>query len=158
MGTEQTPELRKLVESVARGERLLLWPPGTWFLIVIIMLLIFSTVTGSGSAISLFASGLSMKNQVLIQFIGMVCMLFFVILPGIMITRGHKAFKYLMVFYSSFIGLSDLFMLMLDVGKYQLPITISLLSAVVTLALIYRPSFIVFCEYFYLLQNIRKQQ
>jgi len=155
METEKTPELKKLVESVAKGERLLLFPPGTWYLIAIIMLLVVSTVAGSGSAISLFASGLPIKNQVLLQFAGMGCVLVFVIIPGIMITRGHKTFKYLMVFYSAFIGLSDLFLLMLDNGKYQFPIALSLLSAVATLSLLYRPSFMVFCEYFYLLKNIR---
>jgi hypothetical protein len=90
MKSSRFTETEALVESVVRGERIVVFPPGLWSVITVIMLLLVSTVILSGLLISIYGVNLEVDKKVYFQFLGLGVVFLFVIVPGLMVFRGQR--------------------------------------------------------------------
>ncbi len=160
MSTPPLSELKALTDSIKAGKRVILLPPGMLVLISIIGLLIAATVTLSGPMISLFAHGLPISIQVGFQFVGMLCIFVFAILPGLMVLHGKPAFTTLSVFYSLLLLLASALMLVLILAgvivsarHFALPLGIAAVTALLALSLLHSSRFALLKEFFRLLRQ-----
>lgn len=126
MKPEQTSEINALVESVVQGERVVVFPPGFWVVIAIIMLYIGSTVMLSGMLIATYGSNIETADKVFLQFLGLVAILIFVIIPGLMVFRGHRRFNLVLKCYGWVLILGNL---LLVFTMFKLPEALSLVLA-----------------------------
>ena len=157
MDKEKHPELQKVAEQIARGQRVVLFPPGGWSLIATIMLLIASTVACGASAISLLAGDFPPQKKAILQLLSLMGIALFVLFPALKVVHGNKLFKTAMVLYSGFLILFDCYLLLTQAGQHQLPIGISLVSALMAVALIQSTPFTLYSEFCSLIRNERKR-
>ena len=78
MKEKRLKELEDLTDSVARGERVILFALGLWAVIATIFLLLFSTVLLSTSLIAIYGSELEVSDKVIYQLIGLFFIFLFV--------------------------------------------------------------------------------
>ena len=150
MNPDELVKINKLVDSVTTGERIVLFPPGLWSIIMTILLLIVSTVTLSGFLISIYGVDLEASSKAAFQFAGMLAVLLFVIIPGLMIFRGKKKSRSVMKAYAWLLVAGNLFLLIV---MTKWPAVLSVLVALLAVYLAGSRWFIGCSEFYFLLKQ-----
>ena len=152
-------ELQQLTDSIVRGERVVLFAPGLWSVILVVFLLLGSTVILLGSLISVCCAELEAPSKAAYQLMGFVALFLFVILPSLLIFRGIKAGRSIMLAYSAvLVGVSICSVLLLKAESHLIPFFLSLVTATVSFFLLKTPSYILCSEFYYLLKTKRKEK
>lgn len=154
MKSNQTSEINALVESVIRGERVVVFPPGFWSVITIIMLNIGSTVMLSGMLIATFVYNLETGDKAIFQFLGLAAIFIFVIIPGLMIFRGYRRVSLLLKGYG-WVLIAGNFLLVFTM--YKLPVALSLIFALLAIYLLGSRWFHNCSEFYFLINQSRKK-
>lgn len=150
-------DLQKITDEVRLGRRVILFPPGQAFFVSVILLNIATfglTVVFVSAALT---SALELSIRANIQFLSVLPVVPLVVFPGIMVTGGKKRFAAILrtsflLYLIAALVLSIRDILFLGSGSlppFALIIGLSLLG----LWLSYRPGFILYCEFFYLLKH-----
>ena len=157
MNENQFTELQKLTDSIVRGERTILFAPGLWSVIAVILLLVVSSVTVSAGLISICCINADAPEKAAFQGLGMGMILVGVILPGLLLFRGVKLARSISLGYSLILVIvSVVGILMADDNKSTQPFYLSLLAAAVAFFLVRSSFYIVCSEFYYLLQSKRR--
>lgn len=150
MKPDELVKIKDLVERVASGDRIILFPPGLWSIIVTIMLLIVSTITLSGFMLFIYGHGLAVSSKAAFRFVGMLAVLLFVIIPGLMIFRGKKKARIVMNAYAWVLLAGNLFLL---VAMTKWPVVFSVLVSFLSVYLLGSRWFIGCTEFYFLLKQ-----
>jgi hypothetical protein len=153
MKSEKLSEIEALVESVVRGERVVIFPPGFWAVIAAIMLFIGSTVMLSGMLISIYGQNIEVGEKVFFQFLGLVAILIFVIIPGLMVFRGHRRISLVLKGYGWILITGNLVLIFI---MFKLPVLLSLVLASFAVYLIGSRWFRNCSEFYFLINQSRK--
>lgn len=150
-------ELRKIADEVRSGRRVILFPPGQAFFVSVILLSIAAFGLTTVFVSAELTSALELSVRANIQFLSVLLVVPLVVFPGIMITRGKKRFSALLrtsflLYLLAALGLIVRDILFRDAGSVPPFVLIVGLSAL-GLWLSYRPGFILYCEFFYLVKR-----
>lgn len=152
-------DLKALTDSIKEGKRVVMIPPGIFSLILLILLLITSTVTFFGSAISIFAADTETSIKASIQLASLVLLFIFVIFPSLMIFSGKKQFSIISLYYAvailfiSCLILAGAFANQVSIQNSLTPLVICIASCVASIFVYKSPSFLLIKEFFYLLKK-----
>ena len=158
-GAAALPELEKIVSEVKSGNRVILFAPGTSSFILGQLIGIAAFVFLIGSLGKLLGSQLTTGTSAMLQ-LGLIlvavgCNVF----PGIMLIRGHKQYRTGLIWISRTLIVLALILISIcswseDFTSTSIkPLIISSVFAFCSDFIYTRPSFIVFCEYFYLMKR-----
>jgi glucose-6-phosphate-specific signal transduction histidine kinase len=150
-------ELQKIADEVRSGRRVILFPPGQALFVGVILLSITAfglTVAFVSAALTL---GFELPVRANIQFFSLFLLIPLIVFPGIMITRGKKRFASLLrvsfliyVTAATVLAIRDIFFL----GSEALPPLLLIIGLSLSgVWLSYRPGFILYCEFFYLVKR-----
>lgn len=155
----QHDTLKDITDSIKRGERVVLFPPGMFSLISLVMILIVTTVLVVSSIIKLFFSDYGFETIAVLQFSGLGITFVFVIFPNLMILSGKKKFSVLCFYYTTgLLVVSSILLLAGFIGIFPIYNTMMPLLSCIALSIvcivIYRSaSYLLVKEFFYLLKN-----
>lgn len=157
MRDKRLKELESLADSVVSGERVILFAPGLWSVVATIFLLLCSTILLSTSLISIYGSEIELSHKAIYQLIGLIFIFLFVILPGLMLFRGHKGFRNINSIYSfSLVLISITNIIWAGSNGHLIPLLISLGAASLGFFLINSPAYKLCSEFYFLLKVKRK--
>lgn len=150
-------ELQKIADEVRSGRRVILFPPGQAFFVSVILLSIAAFGLTTVFVSAALTSALELSVRANIQFFFVLLVVPLVVFPGIMITRGKKRFAALQ--RGSFLlylvaALVLVIREVLFIGAGSLPPFVLIIGlSLLGLWLSYRPGFILYCEFFYLVKR-----
>ncbi len=149
-----------LVEQVATGKRILLFPPGIFvFLSVMTILPIIATVFLGGGSIGWLLINASPGEKAFTQFAIIILDVLLVVGSSLMVAKGKKRYLKVIKYYILFLAsISSIFLAYHSV-IYDTLNSSFMWSAIVssfTLWLMQTPSYLVFVEYMYLLQKRKR--
>lgn len=156
-GDLKLPELDKIIAEIKAGQRVIIFPPGI-FLFVGIMII---TMVGTGGLIAMSGPVLSpFFDAETITAAHLFSLLIFaapLVLSGIMITRGKKHFAAVLKCLIALMSLcytAYLILYFLSGDNAKLPYAFCLcVVAWATFYITTRPTFTLFCEFFYRLKK-----
>lgn len=155
----QFKNLKALTDSIKARERVVLFPPGMFSLITLVLLLILTTVLITSSSINVFLKDINFQQQALIQFSALGISFIFAIFPNLMILSGKKHFSILSLYFAwSLLILSALILLMGLIGFVSLnnakaPLLSCLAISLFCIYIYQSVSYRLVKEFFYLLKN-----
>jgi hypothetical protein len=155
----QIDNLRALTDSIKAGERVVLFPPGMFSLIALVLLLVINTVLITSSLINIFFTEADFKQQALFQFSSLGISFLLVILPNLMVLSGKKKFSILSYYYSWLILVFSVLMLalglsgLLVLNKAAVILTISFIVSLSCIFIYRSAAYLLVKEFFYLLKN-----
>ncbi len=155
----QLENIKALTESIKKGERVVLFPPGITSLIALVLILIVTTVLVASSIINIFFYHYGIETKALVQFSGLGIAVVFAIFPNLMVLSGKMKFSIMCFYYSLSIAILS-FTILLS-GFFQLfslnNATYPLLASIalsITCIFIYRSaSYQLIKNFFYYLKN-----
>lgn len=156
MSKKDLPLLKSLTDSIKKGERVVLLPPGIFLLISVIGLSIAAIVLISGVVIHLFFSTISTPMKASIQFGSMGIFLVFVVFPALMLFLGKKHFASWHRWFSIFLFTVSFFLLIFDFlnqGIFFKPLLGSLIASGLAWFTTNTAGYILFTEFFHLLKQ-----
>lgn len=156
MKTSQLKELENIVASVKSGQQFVLFPPGIIVVIVSIITLIVATVLLTGGLISNFAADILPSQKAIIQFIAILCILVFIILPNLLLFKGRKKYIKIQYYYSiAMVFVSGLVLLnqVLSHSQIILLFILSLVCALIAERLMKSNTYLLCMEFYYLLKK-----
>jgi len=155
----QHDALKDLTDSIKRGERVVLFPPGMISLVSLVLILIITTVLVVSSIINLFFSEHGFETTAILQFSGLGIAFVFAIFPNLMILSGKKKFSVLCFYYSIallvvssailLVGLTGLF----NLNNAFMPLLSSIGLSIICIFVYRSASYLLIKEFFYLLKN-----
>jgi len=155
----QHDALKDFTDSIKRGERVVLFPPGMISLVSLVLILIITTVLVVSSIINLFFSEHGFETTAIFQFSGLGIAFVFAIFPNLMILSGKKKFSVLCFYYSvSLLFVSSVILLAGLTGIFNLnnafmPLLSSVGLSIVCIFVYRSASYLLIKEFFYLLKN-----
>lgn len=155
----QLENLKELTDSIKKGERIVLLPPGIFSLITLVLSIIITTVLIASSLIKIFFSGNSFEIIAALQFSGLGLTFAFAILPNLMILSGKKKYSIFCFYYtlsllatSSFILLTG-FLNFIDLNNTTIPLLVSITLSLACIFIYHSTSYLLVREFFYYLKN-----
>ena len=159
MNRYRLENLQKVTESIRKGKRIILFPPGMFSLVSLVLILIITTVLAVSSIINLFFSEHGFETTAILQFSGLGIAFVFAIFPNLMILSGKKKFSVLCFYYSIallvvssailLVGLTGLF----NLNNAFMPLLSSIGLSIISIFVYRSASYLLIKEFFYLLKN-----
>ncbi len=150
-------KLQKIADEVRSGRRVILFPPGQAFFVSVILLSIAAFGLTTVFVNAALTSALELSVRANIQFVSVLLVVPLVVFPGIMITRGKKRFAAILRASFLLYLLAALVLIIRDIlflGAESLPPFVLIVGlSLVGFWLSYRPGFILYCEFFYLVKR-----
>lgn len=152
------PTLEELVQEIKAGKRVILFPPGMLSFLGVVFTSIPATVLCSVVLINAFAKHTALPIQAGLQFCGILFLLVFTVVPGLLLFRGKKKAAAVMRFTLKLLALTSLLLMILSFTDsnpsfFQLPITLSLGVSIFGVWISHTPQFQLITEFFYLLRK-----
>lgn len=149
--------VQKIAEEVRSGRRVILFPPGQAFFVSVILLSITAFGLTTVFVSAALTSALELSVRANSQFFSVLLVVPLVVFPGIMITRGKKRFAALLRASFLLYLVAALVLIIRDIlflGAGSLPPFVLIIGlSLLGLWLSYRPGFILYCEFFYLVKR-----
>lgn len=150
-------ELQKIADEVRSGRRVILFPPGQAFFVSVILLSIAAFGLTTVFVSAALTSALELSVRANSQFFSVLLVVPLIVFPGIMITRGKKRFATLLRASFLLYLIAALVLIIREVlffGAGSLPPFVLIIGlSLLGLWLSYRPGFILYCEFFYLVKR-----
>jgi len=159
MNRYRLENLQKVTESIRKGKRIILFPPGMFSLVSLVLILIITTVLAVSSIINLFFSEHGFETTAILQFSGLGIAFVFAIFPNLMILSGKKKFSVLCFYYSiALLVVSSVILLVGLTGLFNLnnafmPLLSSIGLSIISIFVYRSASYLLIKEFFYLLKN-----
>lgn len=155
----QVDNLRALTDSIKAGEKVVLFPPGMFSLIALVLLLVINSILITTSFINIFLSETDLQQQAILQFSSLGISFLLVIFPNLMVLSGKKKFSILSYYYAWLLLIFAVFILVLGfsgllvLNKIAVILIISLIVSLICIFIYRSAAYMLVREFFYLLKN-----